>query len=119
MRKRKTAEDPADRLERESENPELWKQEPAQIEARPTRTSVLSLRLPTAEFHLLLKAARSAGESISEYVRKAIALRRQLDESPPTVNISYTYRDMPNKVEPTQWRTWNAGTAEPSLTRTR
>lgn len=118
MRKRKTTEDLADQLERESENPELWEQEPVQIEARPTRTSVLSLRLPTAEFHALLKAARSAGESISEYVRKAIALRRQLDESPPTVNISYTYRGMPNKVEPKEWGTWNAGTPELILTPT-
>jgi hypothetical protein len=117
MRKHSKADEQANQLEQQSEDPELWTQEPVQIKARPTRTSVLSLRLPTAEFHALLKAARSAGESVSEYVRKAIILRREHEQrSTPTVNVSYTYNGMPATVELQQWGTWTAGTPETELT---
>lgn len=91
MKRRKTTDDLANELERQSsEDADMWQQEPTQVEARPTRTSVLSLRLPTREFHALLRAARAAGESVSEYVRKAIAMRQALEPMASTVNIAYT-----------------------------
>jgi len=89
MKKRKMTEELASQMEQQSsEDAELWTQESTPIEARPTRTSVLSLRLPTAEFHALLRAARSAGESVSEYVRNAIVMRQTLQPMSPTVNIT-------------------------------
>jgi hypothetical protein len=90
MSKRKMDEQLARQMEEESAEPELWSQKPAHIEARPARTSVLSLRLPTAEFHALLNAARSANESISTYVRNAIALRRRYEHAASTVNVTYS-----------------------------
>lgn len=118
MRKPKSTEELAKQLERESADEDLWTQEPAHIEQRPSRTSVLSLRLPTAEFHALLKAARSAGESVSEYVRKAIAMRQSRQPELTVVNISYTYAGMPGDMEMPDWRTYTAGNqqAEPIIT---
>lgn len=118
MSKHRITDEQANELERQSEeDAELWTQEPVRIEARPSRTSVLSLRLPREEFHALLKAARTSSESVSEYVRKAIILRRENEQAASSVNVSYTYPGMPGKVEPEQWKTWNAGATGGKLTR--
>ncbi len=109
MKKPKSTEELANQLERESEDNDLWEQESVTIERRPTRTSVLSLRMPTDEFHALLKAARSSGESVSEYVRKAIAMRLNHQPEASVVNISYTYAGMPGEVEQPDWRTYTSG----------
>ncbi len=119
MRKHKVSEQLAQQLERESEDAELWTQEPTHIEARPTRTSVLSLRLPTAEFRALLQAAQDAGESVSAYVRTAIMMRRAVQQAPASITVSYTHDGMPNKVELDQWASWTASAQEISLTVTR
>lgn len=99
MRKPKSTEELAKQLEQESDNDEFWNQQPTEIEARPSRTSVLSLRLPTAEFRALLQAARNAGESVSTYVRKAIAMRLTTQPASAIVNISGSYVGMPRKDE--------------------
>lgn len=39
-----------------------------------TETTVVSFRMPTSEYRALEQAATAAGESIAEYIRKAIAL---------------------------------------------
>jgi hypothetical protein len=89
MKKRKMTEELANQLEQEvSDDADLWTQEPVTIEARPARTSVLSLRLPTKEFHTLLRAARAAGESVSQYVRTAIAMRQANEPVTATINIT-------------------------------
>lgn len=115
MRKPRSSEELARQLEQETDDEKLWTQEPTEIAARPTRTSVLSLRLPTAEFHAVLKAARSAGESVSEYVRQAIAIRQTLQSiSSPTVNIAFTYPEMPEeKALSNDWRTYTSGNPQP------
>lgn len=46
-----------------------------EIESRPSGMQVVSFRLPTGEFRLLVRAARQARESLSEYVRRALAMR--------------------------------------------
>src|SRR5689334_6555157 len=118
MKKPKSTEELAQQLEQESEDDALWEQEPVPVERRPSRTSVLSLRLPTPEFHALLKAARGSGESVSEYVRKAIALRLSYQPESPVVNVSHTYVGMPDEVEQPNWRTYTSGNpqAEPDQT---
>ncbi len=57
------------------DDPDEWSEEAVPIEVRPSRTSVVSFRLPTEEMDALEEAASAAGESLSEYVRKAVALR--------------------------------------------
>lgn len=75
MSERKITDEMAEQIERGVGDPELWNQEPIEIEARPSRTSVLSAPLTTDEFHALLSAARAVNEPVSEYARKAIILR--------------------------------------------
>ena len=118
MKRPKSTEELAKQLEQDSEDDTLWEQEPVPVERRPNRTSVLSLRLPTTEFHALLKAARGSGESVSEYVRKAIAMRLSYQPESPVVNVSSTYVGMPDDVEQPNWRTYTSGNpqAEPDQT---
>ncbi len=66
----------ADELYRHRHDAGEWSQEAEQIETRPGRTAVVSCRLPVNEFQGLEDAAEQAGESISEYIRRAIQLRR-------------------------------------------
>ena len=121
MKKRKITEDMAQQIEQEvSEDADLWTQELTKIEARPARTSVLSLRLPTKEFHALLRAARGAGESVSEYVRTAIAMRLAHEPMAPTVNVSYTVygtQDTTPKIAQDEFseylRVYTAGNPQP------
>jgi anthranilate phosphoribosyltransferase len=124
MKKRKITEDVAQQIEQEaSEDADLWTQEPTKIEARPARTSVLSLRLPTKEFHALLRAARAAGESVSEYVRTAIAMRQAHEPMTATVNVSYTVfttQDTPPPIMRDEFseyiRGYTAGNPQPEPT---
>jgi hypothetical protein len=115
MKKPKSTEELAKRLEQESDNDEFWNQQPTEIKARPSRTSVLSLRLPTDEFRALLRAARNAGESVSTYVRTAIAMR--LTTQPTSVTVTYMGKE--SQVEFQGWTpTYTAGNpqAEPMIT---
>jgi len=54
---------------------EMWSQEPVNIERRPSGSSVISVRMPTEEFHALCDDMERRGEKLSEYVRAAIAWR--------------------------------------------
>ncbi|GEM_PF-2822772 len=108
MRRPKSSDALMQELQQQSEDAALWEQAPADIEARPSRTSVLSLRLPTAEFHALLHAARNAGESVSEYVRKAIAMRQSSRPMAVSYTLTIGYPDRPNNGL-SEWRTYTAG----------
>lgn len=52
-----------------------WSEEAEEIQVRPLRSSMVSFRLLPEEYAELDKAAARLGESISEYIRKALALR--------------------------------------------
>jgi hypothetical protein len=52
-----------------------WEDEAEKIEVRPTRTEVVSFRLPSEELDQVQDIAAKAGESLSEFIRKALALR--------------------------------------------
>lgn len=105
-------EEMAQQIERESEDPKLWVQESVQSEARPTRSPVLPLRLPTAECHVLLKAARDANESVSECVHTAIALRQKQERMPANYSVTYTETPAPARMDTLQWSTYTAGGPE-------
>lgn len=108
MKRPRSSEELAKQLEQETDDDALWTQEPTPIERRPHKTSILSLRLPTQEFHALLSAARSSGESVSEYVRQAIAMRQRQQES-PVVNISTSHSGVASETEQSSWRTYTTG----------
>jgi len=119
MSKRKLAQEEADQIERSGADSELWRQEPVEIEARPSRTSVLSLRLPTAEFHALVRAARSVNDTLSDHVPKANMLRQRYEQTAATINAAYTQTTQTGVEETVvAWRTTTAAPPafEPSKT---
>ncbi len=54
-----------------------WAEEPESIEVRQPLTSVVSLRMPAGELRLLSQHAAASGETLSQFVRKAVQLRIQ------------------------------------------
>ncbi len=57
------------------DEPEEWGEETKDIKARPGRSSVVSFRLPIEELDAVEEAAAQNGESVSQYIRGALALR--------------------------------------------
>lgn len=57
-------------------DPALWEDagEPVNAPTAP-RTTVISCRLPIDDFNALMQTARAAGETLSEFVRKAVEMR--------------------------------------------
>lgn len=72
--KRKARKDPEDLYIHRNDLGE-WAKEPDQIEVRSNRTAVVSFRLPAEELEALSEAARTTGETLSEYIRTAIQWR--------------------------------------------
>lgn len=64
-----------------------WADEPERVEVRARRTEVVSFRLPSEELDKLEEAAQAAGESLSEFVRGAVALRVHGEPVGPAVEI--------------------------------
>lgn len=64
-----------------------WSEEAAPASVRQPK-EIISFRLPSAEFDALEEAAGRVGESISEFVRKALALRLYGEPIGPAVEIS-------------------------------
>jgi hypothetical protein len=100
----------AEELFQHRNDPDEWETEEEHIEARPARTSVVSFRLPAEEMELLDQAAKGAGQTLSEYIRTAITMRRLHGdaEMPPTFNISYGSQFI---VQRDDWKTWNTARA--------
>jgi hypothetical protein len=88
--KDKARKDPED-LYAHRNDPGEWANEPAQIEVRSARMSVVSFRLPAEELEILSDAARAMGETLSEYIRTAVKWRVQgIALSGMTVAVSGT-----------------------------
>lgn len=62
-------------LQEGRDRPGSWSEEPERIEVKPQATQVLSFRLSLDELEVLQEAAKELGESVSEFIRAALALR--------------------------------------------
>ncbi len=104
MNEKKHATD-AEELYQHRNDPDEWETEEEQIEVRPSRTSVVSFRLPAEEMVQLERAAKDAGQTLSEYIRTAIIMRRVHGNSlmPGTYNVSYGSQFIPQHDK---WKTW-------------
>lgn len=80
--------DPVEEIMAHRDDPDEWDEQPEAIEVRPRRTDVVSFRLPTDEMEALEANASAAGETISEYLRKAVALRIYGEPIGPAVEIT-------------------------------
>lgn len=66
----------AEELYEHRNDPGEWGEEAKEIEvAKPRRSSVLSFRLPPDEFDALERDMERTGETLSEYIRTALAFR--------------------------------------------
>lgn len=74
---KKTSADEARELYEHRDDPDEWEEEAVPMRVRPSRTAVVSFRLPKNELDALERAAADAGESLSDYLRKAVALRQR------------------------------------------
>lgn len=77
MREQKKPMD-ATNLHEHRHDPGEWSAKPVRVDVRLAKTSVVSCRLPTAELEELVEAAERAGETVSDYIRGAVTLRREL-----------------------------------------
>jgi hypothetical protein len=61
-------------------DPGEWSETPVPAEIRAQRAVVTSVRLPVSEFLAIQKAAKAGGQTVSEFIRSAVAqrLRRPL-----------------------------------------
>ncbi len=104
-----TQHDDAEELFRHRHDPEEWETEEEVIEVRPTRTSVVSFRVPSEEMEWLERAAKEAGQTLSEFIRAALALLRHVQRSTlATYNLSYGSQGVPQRDE---WSTWTTALA--------
>ena len=83
--------DLVEELHAHRDDPEEWSDEAEEIEVRPSRSEVVSFRLPSEELDSLVDASKEAGESLSEYVRKSIAVRLHGIAIGPAVQVSSGY----------------------------
>lgn len=59
-------------LHRARKDPSGWEDEPTEITVAPRKSEVVSFRLPSDELDQLEEAAAAAGETLSEYIRRAL-----------------------------------------------
>jgi hypothetical protein len=69
--------DLADELWEHRNDPDEWGEEAEEIETRPSGSAVVSFRIPWDELEELDDAATERGESLSEFIRKALRYRMQ------------------------------------------
>lgn len=102
-------ENEARELYEHRQDPGEWEQEPERIEVRPARSSVLSVRLPRAEFDALEEAARAAEETLSEYVRRAVMQRIQGTGMPASATVvSHSVAILGYPFEVTNLQAWSS-----------
>ena len=70
-------------------DPEEWGEEAENIEVRSNPSSVVSFRLPSKEFTLLEQARAQTGESLSEFIRNALAMRLHGRPIESVVEVTY------------------------------
>jgi len=65
-----------------------WDEAPIEAKVQPQRAVVTSLRLPIAEFVAIQAAAKTAGQTVSEFLRSAIATRLHGGIRVPSMHIA-------------------------------
>ncbi len=81
--------DLAEELWEHRNDPDEWSDEAEDIETRPSGSAVVSFRLPWEELEELDEAAAAKGESLSEFIRKALRFRLAGIAIAPFVEMTY------------------------------
>jgi uncharacterized protein (DUF1778 family) len=80
---------PADELWEHRNDPDEWSEEAEEVETRPSGSAVVSFRISWDELEELDEAASAKGESLSEFIRKAV--RSRLEEIAISTFVEMTY----------------------------
>ena len=83
----------ADELERTRDDVDEWSEDRVDIDIRPGRSQVVSFRLPLDELEVLTRMTAATGESLSEFIRGAIADRVR-HVMAPSVHVTHTAASM-------------------------
>lgn len=111
MKRKKNIDEVAKELYEHRHDPGEWGEEAIPVEVRPAKTTLISCRLPVELFDEMVEAMTAMDESLSEYVRKAIALRLQSDAlNMPGVTISYGTPSASPRQH-VNWATWTTAPA--------
>jgi hypothetical protein len=86
MERRKPKRDLAKELYARRHDPVQW--EEVEVKPASARAVVTSFRMPENEFEVLHEAAGARGESLSEFIRKAVALRLHGKPVPLSMNVT-------------------------------
>jgi len=70
------------------DDPDEWSEDPEAVDVRPSRSEVVSFRLPSDEMDVLEEAAARSRESLSEFIRGALALRLYGEPIGPAIEVS-------------------------------
>jgi hypothetical protein len=81
--------DRADELWEHRNDPDEWSEEAEEIETRPSGSAVVSFRIPWDELEELDEAATAKGESLSEFIRKAVRYRLAGIAIAPIVEMTF------------------------------
>jgi hypothetical protein len=65
-----------------------WGEEAVPIKTKPSRTEVVSVRIPSSDLDLIEDMAEEQGESISDFIRGAIALRLRGQAMDPVLGVA-------------------------------
>lgn len=65
-----------------------WEESPEDVEVKARRSEVVSFRIPSEELDSLEQAAARESETISQFVRKALALRIHGEPIGPAVEVT-------------------------------
>jgi hypothetical protein len=79
----------------------VWSDASDQAVVLPTQTSVVTVQMPKEEFFALVKAAKNAGESLSDYIRAAVKLRQGQEAN--TTELTWTEPRLPVQSTPLPW----------------
>lgn len=69
----------AEELHARRDDPNEWEEEPEDVDVRPSKTEVVSFRLPTEVLDRLEQAADERGETVSQLLRRLVLHRFEED----------------------------------------
>lgn len=79
----------AEELWQHRNDPDEWEEEAEEIEVKPRRSSVVSFRLESDDLDELERAVAGSGETLSEYIRKALRIRMHGMAMGPVLGITF------------------------------
>ncbi|WP_419845675.1 ribbon-helix-helix domain-containing protein [Candidatus Poriferisocius sp.] len=81
-------------LHQHRDDPDEWGDEPEDVLVRPAVSEVVSFRLPSDELDWLQETAQGRGESLSEFIRDSIRMRRSAWEPATIESVTFGHEKL-------------------------